>query len=64
MADHLRRSPSRRAKGGFHQGKVAVVIQSAVTLVGRLEDVQFLHRIDAFGGAKSGLENASRDVVA
>ena len=42
-------APANQPGHGLDQGKVPVVVQRAVDLVCRLEDVQLLHRID-FGG--------------
>ena len=57
-------TPADQPGHGFDQGEVPVVVQGAVDLVSRLEDVQPLHRIHFGGGAEARLEDTGCDVVA
>src|SRR5512133_1754280 len=56
-------TPADQPWSGFDKGKVTVVVERAVNLVGRLEDVQPLQSIDFRGCPKTRLENTSCDVV-
>jgi len=57
-------APADEPGRGLDQGKVPVVVEGSIDLVGRLEDVELLHRIYFGGGAEARLEDAGRDVVA
>jgi hypothetical protein len=56
-------TPPDQPWSGFDKGKVTVVVERAINLVGRLADVQPLPRIDFRVGPKTRLENTSCDVV-